>query len=438
VFLGQKKLTMSGRFVRASSFRHVFGQPAKPEDTFQGANVQCAGDGEFLTSNGKFIAYACRGGGGPVNILMNSKPARLGKQPKLEVHRAKVLDFEFNPFDQHMLATCSEDNMVKISRIPEDGLTADLKDALVTLAGHDKKVIGLRWHPTASNVLATAGFDHKLKVFDVEASAVVLEYNDQHNEALNHVRWNRNGSLMGTTCKDKVVRIFDPRDQKVAQEVLAFAGSKKASVEFMDNHNMIAVTGFTKTSMRQIKLYDVRNLSTEAHVEDVDQSAGVMIPFYDHDTSVLFVGGKGDSTIKYFEVTGDSTPLHFLSAFSDVKSHKGFSFIPKAECDTTKCEIAHCLRIVGDNIVPVSFQVPRKAADQFQSDLYPDAYAGIPSGTCAEYLEGNNAEPTLTSMRPGERLSAEVQEFVAKKTYAELEAELAAAYARIAELEAAQ
>lgn len=400
--------------------------------------MQCAGDGEFITSNGKFIAFACRGGGGPVNVLLNSKPARLGKVAKLEVHKAKVLDFEFNPFDQHMLATCGEDNMLKISRIPEEGLTTDLKDALVTLAGHDKKVVALRWHPTASNVLASAGFDHKVKVFDVEASAAIIEYNDQHGEALNHVRWNRNGSLMATTCKDKIVRVFDPRDQKVAQQVEAFAGSKKASVEFIDNHNMIAVTGFTKTSMRQIKLYDVRNLSVEAWVEDVDQSAGVMIPFYDYDTSVLFVGGKGDSTIKYFEITADAQPLHFLSAFSDTKSHKGFSFIPKAECDTTKCEIAHCLRIVGDNVVPVSFQVPRKAADQFQSDLFPDAYAGISSATCADWMGGADAEPTLTSMRPGERVMAEAQVFVAKKTYVELEAELAAAYARIAELEAAQ
>ena len=294
---------MSGRFVRASSYRHVFGQPAKPENTFKGAEVNCAGDGEFIASNGKFMAFACRGGGGPVGILRNDQPGRISRPKKIDVHRARVLDFDFNPFDNHLLATCAEDNYVKLSKIPEGGLTEDIKTPLVSMQGHEKKVIGLKFNPVSSNILASVGFDHKLKVWDVESGQAALEYDTQHGDALNHVRWSYDGSQLATTCKDKKVRIFDPRDQKVAGEVAAFAGSKKASVEWVSKLNQIAVTGFTKSSMRQIKLYDTRDLSRAVHTEDIDQSAGVLIPYYDDDTSVLFVGGKGDSTVRILKLT---------------------------------------------------------------------------------------------------------------------------------------
>jgi hypothetical protein len=429
---------MSGRFVRASSYRHVFGDAAKPEKCFLNLPIQTAGDGNFVASNGKWIVFSVRGGGGPVNILANDKPGRFSNPPKALLHKAKVLDFEFSPFDRDILATCAEDANLAITRIPDEGVEAKNNIApQAMLHGHEKKVIGLHWHPTASNVIASADFAHKVKVWNVETQQATLDYATQHTDALNHIRWNRDGTLLGTTCKDKKFRLFDPRQQEVAQVCAAFAGSKKASLEFVSKNNQIVGVGFTKSSMRQIKIWDVRNLAAEAHVEDLDQSAGVLIPFYDHDTSILFVGGKGDSSIKYFEMVGGSPYMHFLSAYSDTKSQKGFNFTPKTACDTTKCEIAHCIRIVGNDLVPVSFQVPRKAADQFQSDLFPDAYAGIAAQTADEYFAGGNVEPTLTSMRPGEMLAQTgTADIVAKATYAELEEQLAAAQARIAELEA--
>jgi hypothetical protein len=427
---------MSGRFVRASSFRHVFGQPAKPEGSFLDIKVQCSGDGNFIASNGKHMAFAGRGGGGPVVILNNDAPRRVGSSAKkLVVHRSKVLDFDWSPFDKSLIATCAEDNLLKVSKIPDEGLTEHQNTELVTLQGHEKKVIGLAWNPNASNIIASAGFDHTARIWNVETQQAT--HSIAHGAELNHIRWNRDGSQVATTCKDKVIRVFDPRDEKSVQEISAFDGSKKAGVEWLTRHNMIGCVGFTKRSARQIKLFDIRKLNKAAHTEDLDQSAGVLIPFYDHDTSMFFVSGKGDSTIKYFEIVGGSPYMHFLSAFADNKSHKGMCFLPKTACDTTKCEVASCLRVMNDSIVPISFVVPRKNADTFQSDIYPDAYAGIAGQTADQWNAGEAAEVILTSMRPGEVRSQEAgAELVAKATYAELEAQLAAAQARIAELEA--
>ena len=45
----------------------------------------------------------------------------------------------------------------QIWEIPEGGLTTPLSEPVVKLEGHSKRVGILSWHPTAHNVLMTAG-----------------------------------------------------------------------------------------------------------------------------------------------------------------------------------------------------------------------------------------------------------------------------------------
>lgn len=394
-----------------------------------------------MTGNAKYVVYSQKGGGGgPVIVLNRNEPRRLpARLPRLEVHRRRVLDFRFNPFNDSLLATVSEDCKAKVSQIPDGGLKESLRKPLVELSGHSKKVIGLEWNPTANNILATAGFDKTVKVWDVESSQAVCDVKG-FGDTLQHIAWNRDGSQIATTCKDKKFRLFDPRqaaEEGAISEVSAFAGSKKSSIVYISAHNLICTIGFTRSSMRQIKLYDPRNLSTDAWTMDIDNAAGVLVPHYDHDTSILYAGGKGDCTIKYWEVVKTSPYLHFLSAFQDNQSHKGLGFLPKPVMDTGKCEIAQCLRVMRDRIQPVHFLVPRKSgADIFQDDIYPDTAIGIPGCQASEWASGTDGKVQLGSMDPAKRTDVQAAEVVVKKTYAELETALAEAQARIKELEA--
>jgi len=428
---------MSGRYVRQSSFRHVFGTPAKPEGQFTGVNPACNGDGDFICANDKFLAYASAGGGGPVVVLPLNKPGRLGaKLPTVSVHKAAVLDHQFHPFIPTMLATAAEDGYVKVSSIPEDGLTENVEKALVTLEGHSKKVAIIKFHPTANNILASASYDTLFKVWDIEAQAEALNFED-HTDVILSFDWNADGSQVATTSKDKKIRVFDPRDAKSVVSAEGFAGTKRASVVWASNQEKLLGVGFSKTSVRQYGVWDPRNLSTPLGITDLDQSAGVIIPFYDPDNSILYLAGKGDASIRYFELVKEKPYLHFLSEFRDTKSQQGVAWLPKRACDTTKCEIAICLRLMKDAIVPISFQVPRKS-DLFQKDLFPDAYAGVPSLEAKEYLGGDNKAPVVKSMKPG-AASAEthtVKAFTAKTSPHELQAENDKLKARVAELEA--
>ena len=68
-----------------------------------------------------------------------------GKQtdalPVFNGHAGAVLDTDFNPFNDHIIASASEDCKVMIWKIPPNGLTDNCNTPVVTLAGHGLKVI---------------------------------------------------------------------------------------------------------------------------------------------------------------------------------------------------------------------------------------------------------------------------------------------------------
>jgi coronin-1B/1C/6 len=431
---------MSGRFVRASKYRHVHGQPAKPDKQFTQLRPQASGDGQHITGNGKYFAIAAVGGGGPVTIHSMDKPGRAPfNAPKLAVHSAKVLDFDFNPFMDNMLATVAEDGRVCATIFPDGGLTEDITKATVEMTGHEKKVTYCQFHPTASNVLASASYDRTVRLWDIENQTESTMF-DGFGENIHSIAWNENGSLLASTCRDKLIRVMDPRDAKTVISGPGLGGTKKSSVVWLNQLNRLAVVGFSDTgSGRKFSIYDARDLSKPLIRNDIDQSAGVLIPYFDEDTSCLFIGGKGDGSIKYFEMVEDAPYSHHLSNYSDNQSQKGLCWLPKKACDTSKCEIAICLRLMRDSVIPVSFQVPRKS-DMFQKDIFPDAIAGIPSATAAEYFAGKNGEAIRKSMNPKDKSFAAgagaAAEFKAAKSPAQLKTELDAALAKIAELEA--
>lgn len=52
-------------------------------------------------------------------------------------------------------------------------------------------------------------------LWNVGTGEMLLVLDDMHTDLIYNVGWNRNGSLLVTTCKDKKVRIIDPRKQQV-------------------------------------------------------------------------------------------------------------------------------------------------------------------------------------------------------------------------------
>lgn len=362
------------------------------------------------------------------------KPGRIGDAKKVSVHKGKVLDVSFNPFISTMLATASEDCYVKVT-VFADGMPDHVREATVTLAGHQKKVAFTEFHPTAANVLASASFDGTVKVWDVESGSQMMSF-DNLGDAATCLTWNSNGSLLGVSSKNKKFHLFDPRAPDAVVTTDGFSGSKAQSLVFLDNHGKIAAVGSDRQANRQLAIYDPKNFSEAVNTVDLGGGAGQLMMHYNQDNSVLYLCGKGDTSMKYYEVVDDEPYVHHLSAARASKTTKGMCFIPKKACDVESCEIDRCLLLSRDEVIPYSMRVPRKS-DLFQADLFPDTYAGTSMLSAAEWAAGENKEPAMRSMKPGEGGDDDGDAvFVAKKPYAVIEKELADALAKIAELEA--
>lgn len=389
-------------FVRASKFRHVFADAPRPDAIFSNLRLSTVtGEQNYIKANPLFFAAGLQGGGGPFAIIPLNRPGRFEpEQPIVCGHAAPVLDFEFNPFNDYVLASCSEDQTVKVWQIPEGGLTENMMDPSATLTGHQRKVTLLRFHPTAANVLASTSADQTVKLWDIEKQAEIVSLTDVHDQLIQDLVWDYTGTTYATASKDKHVRIVDARSASVASIIeTAHEGAKSTKLTYLGSLDKLVTVGFTRQSQRQFKIWDPRNVSTELKRVDVDQAAGVIMPFYDPDTQLLYLAGKGDGNVRFYEMVNENPFCHPVSDHRSQTPAKGMAWVPKRGLNIMGCETARLLKLTSNSVEPLCFFVPRKS-DAFQDDLYPDTAGSIPAHTADEWLAGSNRNPVLVSLNP--------------------------------------
>jgi hypothetical protein len=378
----------------------VFGTPEKGDKCFNDIRItRSAWDSNFCAVNPKFVAICIEGGGGgPFLVLKHEEVGRISKSKAiLDGHAAPVLDLAWSPFNDNIIATCSEDCTIKIWVIPDEGVQETSREAQLTLTGHQKRVLIVSWHPVAENVLLSSGADNMMVLWDVGNGCALTEI-ACHPDCPLSVSWNYDGSLFATTCKDRSLRVIDPRKGKVKQtRKNAHDGTKTSKALFLKDGRIITF-GFSRMSDRQYALWDSRDLSAGPLVmEDIDRASGVLFPFYDPDTELIYAAGKGDGSIRYFEITDDAPYIHYISTYSSQQSQRGLGWMPKRGCDTTKCEIVRFYKLHPNKIEPVSFTVPRKS-ELFQADIYPPTISIEPAISCEDWWSGTNATPKLMDL----------------------------------------
>lgn len=384
--------------------RHVFAEPEKEANHYQALDLSTkTGDHNYVSASSKFFAVAVKGGAGKVLAIPFDQHGKVPReQPGIQGHKDDVTDTQWNPFNDNMLATGSVDSTVKIWSIPDGGLTEKMTEPLGTLAGHSKDVTLLQWHPTASNVLMTAARDPSVKLWDVETSTDKLTIDGSFGGLLSDVRFNCTGALVAASSKDKVVRTFDPRAGATAVgEVMAHEGAKVVNLTFLGERDYLLTTGFTRTSRREFKIWDPRKFGEALTTVDIDQSAGVLMPFYDDDSNLLYLAGKGDGNMRYYELEydGGGVTAFGIGDFKTSDSTKGMCMLPKRCVDVGRCETARFVKLLRDRALVVSFIVPRKS-DAFQTDLYPDTCSPFPAMSATDYFAGKNYPAKKMSMDP--------------------------------------
>jgi len=443
------------KFVRTSKYRHVFAAPPRKENTWDGVKLtKNAWDSNFVSVNPLYVAIAWQvGGGGAVGIVNVNVVSKLDKVPLITGHKGPVLDLEFNPFHDNIIATVSEDCYGKIWVIPPDFQGTDKEAQL--LKGHQRKVGNASWNPIAENVLATGGTDYAVKLWDVSTGDEKNTFTG-HGGIIQSLNWNYEGALLCSFCKDFKLRVFDPRNNNPVGVVDGHQGVKGGRAMFLGKHDKIFTVGFGKTSERQYFIYDVKNLSTPLMGPcNLDNQAGMIMPFYDEDSDLIFLPAKGDGAIRYyeFEDKGDKPEIHYCSAYSSNDPTAAIGSMPKRGVDVNTCEIIKLFRVQGTRLEPLSFKVPRKS-DLFQDDIFPDCRSDEPSLTAEQWFGGQSAKPktksleggfkkkeeSATSFKKKDHDSAETQisEADLKKEHAELKKRVAYLEAELAKLQASK
>ena len=110
-------------FIRASKYRHVYVEPPKVDQTYKGFRLATDGRATIHQGEHDLLRRRAAGGGGPFAVVKHKDVGEYkAGTPLVAGHKSAVLDLDFNPFHEHVIASASEDSTIKIWGIPADGL----------------------------------------------------------------------------------------------------------------------------------------------------------------------------------------------------------------------------------------------------------------------------------------------------------------------------
>lgn len=389
--------------VRVSKYRHVYGKPVQKEKCHDNIRLtKNAFDSNFAKANPKYVSLNWQSsGGGSFAVLPHSQTGKLPDRfPLFDGHKGAVLDTDWNPFDDECVVSASDDGTIGIWRVPENldvMQEAPLDDVenispVRFLKGHGKRVGHVLFNPVAENILASSGFDNTIRIWDLENDKCVFTL--QHPQLITSFAWSHDGSRIASACKDKHLRVWDVRAEKVLTEGTGHLGTKSTRLVWLGDHERLATTGFSRMSEREMALWDTTNLE-KGPIGDyrrLDPSSGVVIPFYDWQTSILYLGGRGDGKIVYYEFVNDD--LFDLFVFQSTIPQRGLAFLPDRALNVRDHEVARIYKVHENLIEPIPFYVPRKA-EGFLDGIYTVCHAKEAALTAEKWISGKTEKPLV-------------------------------------------
>ncbi|MFH4976226.1 hypothetical protein AB6A40_002935 [Gnathostoma spinigerum] len=213
-----------------------------------------------------------------------------------------------------------------------------------------------------------------------------------------------NATEFAVSTKSRQLIIYDARTAQVKRSsTLVHDGSMLPHVVHcgrkVENERLIT-TGNSRNTRRQIAVYHANSIDCPLITVDVDGASGRLIPIADNDLNLLYVAGKGDSNIRFYELYEESPHISYLNESAGTRALTAVGYLPKRGLDVAQCEIMRLFRVDAEQLViePMSFIVPRRA-DSFQVDLFPPTRSPTPALSFAEWFGGLDREPILLELR---------------------------------------
>ncbi|XP_021695077.1 coronin-7 isoform X3 [Aedes aegypti] len=393
---------MAWRF-KASKYKNAAPIVPKPEVCIRDI---CVGSyqtyGNNIAASAAFIAFNWEHVGSSVAVLPIDDCGRKSKtMPLLHAHTDTVTYLDFSPFHDGLLATGSQDCLVKVWHIPEKGLENSISNPECSFSTKQRRVETVGFHPTADCLLYSTAVGC-VSLWDLTCQQESFS-NNQHPEVIQSLSWKQDGKVCATSCKDKMVRILDPRaETPISMIAESHQSIKDSRVVWLGDQNRILTTGFDAARLRQVIIRDLRNFSVPEKTLELDCSTGILMPLFDPDTNMLFLAGKGDTTIAYLEVT-DKDPYLIEGIRHSGEQTKGACLVPKRALRVMEGEVNRIMQLTSNSVIPIMYQVPRKTYRDFHSDLYPDTNGFKTELTGTQWLNGVNMAVQKISLDPAKR-----------------------------------
>nr|KAJ3422774.1 Coronin-7 [Polyrhizophydium stewartii] len=381
-----------------SAYRFIAGKTASEYEDLKGLSVNLANETDAFQANTKFLAFSMAGPGGRVGVWPVERKERFPALVPCIVNGSDLHDFKLDPFNPARIATGCEDGRVRLFTVPDGGLAADAQIAPdAAFLAHNGRVAIIAFHPTAADVLLTyspeqggaGGPVPTVKIWNLVARAAVASFTV--SDQVLGVAFSPRGDRVACVVRDKTVQVFDARSGKLLQRGPAHEGVKAARV---------------LGSQREVNVYDASDLSKPLNSTSLDTTPGMLIPYFDPDTSLLVLAGRGESTMAFYEMPADAAAAPLLLTRYSVpggSQQTALAFLPKRYCRVREIEVLCAVRLAASAIERISFTVPRLQKDFFQDDIFvPTVDVETPAVSAEDWAKGVDGEVKRIDLRPAD------------------------------------
>jgi WD40 repeat protein len=142
---------------------------------------------------------------GEIVIANSSKPCIINEdRPRIKGPKNNMLDLEFSPFDNNLLASTNDNNSVLLWKIPEEGINEDIINEKQIYKQHkNNKVNHVNFNPIDKDVILSSTYSGNIHIWNIVKNDSLNEINNDNITSITSIPWNPNGTLIGACTNFK-------------------------------------------------------------------------------------------------------------------------------------------------------------------------------------------------------------------------------------------